>query len=440
MTQVAGVGSVPLARRAGGPDLARGLALLGIALANTIGWLHGSPWTVLLKQLDATVADRIVDALIGLTADNRGFPLFAMLFGYGIGIILRRSREAGERSGHVVLRMLRRHVALLVIGLAHAILLFSGDILIAYAMVGMLCVLLATRHRAVLPLAALLALPALGVWGWVDGTIGLFGSDGYPSAAAPDYLTSLRLRTDEAGAEVATSLVSDIGLLTPMAIGAIAARLRLFEEVAANRDVLVPIARWGLGLGLLGAVPLVTVLVLDPAHQHLDSEIVLGSLGVLHQYTGLLGALGLAAAAALVSDRVRRSSGADGADPSGHLVRDAGPVSARPVRVARPVSDRLVQGIEALGAVSLSAYVGQSLVFLALFPPYTLDLGARLGTAGAAAIVMAVWLAMIPGAVALKRRGRRGPLEVVLRRLAGSASPRVVPDRSSHPSPTGGRS
>ena len=431
MTQVAGTGSVPLARRAGGPDLARGLALLGIALANTIGWLHGSSWTVLLKQVDATVPDRIVDVLIGLTADNRGFPLFAMLFGYGIGIIYRRSREAGERTGHFVLRMLRRHIALLAIGLAHAILLFSGDILVAYAMVGMLCVLFATRHRAILPFAAILALPALGVWGWVDGTIGLSGSDGYASAAAPDYLSSLRLRTDEAGAEVATSLVSDMGLLTPMAIGAIAARLRLFEEVAANRDVLVPIARWGLGLGLLGAVPLVAVLVLDPAHQHLDAEIVLGSLGVLHQYTGLLGALGLAAAAALVSDRIRRQrSGADGtALPDDDVVRGVGSFPAR-----------LVHGIEALGAVSLSAYVGQSAVFLALFPPYTLDLGARLGTAGAALIVVVVWLVMIPCAVALKRRGRRGPLEVVLRRLAGSASPRVVPDGSSHPSRLGGRS
>ena len=32
------------------PDLARGTALLGIALANLVGWLHGSAWTALLKQ------------------------------------------------------------------------------------------------------------------------------------------------------------------------------------------------------------------------------------------------------------------------------------------------------------------------------------------------------------------------------------------------------
>lgn len=420
MSLIPGTGSVPLSRRAGGPDLARGLALLGIALANTVGWLHGSQWTVLLKQLDATVPDRIADALIGLLADNRGFPLFAMLFGYGIGILYRRSREHGERTGHFVLRMLRRHVALFAIGLAHAVLLFSGDIIVAYAMVGMLCVLLMTRHRVVLPLAGLLALPALGVWGWADGTVGFFGTDGYAAAAAPDYLTSLGLRTVEAGSEVVTTLLSDIGLLAPMAIGAIIARLRLFEEVATNRDVLVPIARWGLGIGLVGAVPLVAVLIVDPVHELLTSETLLGTLGVLHQYTGLIGALGLAAAASLLADHVRH--------------RQASTAGAAERRL-----EAAVRGIEALGAVSLSAYVGQSLVFLALFPPYTLDLGARLGTAGAAAIVVVVWLLMIPPAMVLRRHGRRGPLEVALRRLAGSGIPRAAVNAPARPRSTGGR-
>src|SRR5699024_12711365 len=50
--------SVPLAQRAGGPDLARGLSLLGIALANMVGWLRGREWTVLLKQREGTGLDR----------------------------------------------------------------------------------------------------------------------------------------------------------------------------------------------------------------------------------------------------------------------------------------------------------------------------------------------------------------------------------------------
>ena len=396
--------SVPLSRRAGGPDLARGLALLGIALANTVGWLHGSQWTVLVKQLDASALDRVADVLIALFADNRGFPLFAMLFGYGIGILYRRSHERGESARRFMLRMLRRHMVLLVIGLAHAILLFSGDILVSYAIIGMFCVLLITRRRMVMPAVAVIALPALGVWGWADGTIGLGGGSGYASASAPDYLTGLALRAEETLRSTVLTPLLDLGLLTPMALGAIAARLRLLEEVSANRDLLIPLARWGLLIGLLGAIPLTAVLVLDPGHAHLDNELLLGILGVVHQYSGVVGALGLAAAAALLVEHLRHR-GEQGAVRAEHLLGSA------------------VRGIEALGAVSLSAYIGQSVVFLALFPPYALDLGTRLGTAGAAVIVLLTWLAIIPLADLLRTRGHRGPLERLLRLLAGSVAP-----------------
>ena len=397
--------SLPLAQRAGGPDLARGLALLGIALANTVGWLHGSPWTVLLKQADATALDRTVDVIVALTADNRGFPLFALLFGYGIGILHRRSEERGERPRRFLLRMLRRHLVLLVIGLLHGILLFTGDILVAYALIGMFVALLMTRRRIALPLAGVLALPALGVWGWADAVIGLGGGDGYASASAPDHLTALALRTQETLRDLVLTPLLDLGLITPMAVGAIVARLRLFEQVRENRDLLVPLTRWGLLIGLLGALPLTAVLVADPTHARLEGETVLGILGVLHQYSGLVLALGAAAGCSLLAERVRRR-GAEGVGPAEHAL-GAG-----------------VRGIEALGAMSLSAYIAQSLVFHALFPPYTLDLGARLGSAGASGIVLLSWAAMIPLAVALRTRGRRGPLEHLLRRLAGSTSPK----------------
>lgn len=408
--------SVPLARRAGGPDLARGLSLLGIALANMVGWLHGREWTVLLKQTEATALDRTADVLIALLADNRGFPLFAMLFGYGIGMLYRRSRDRGEGVRRFILRMGRRHLVLLGIGLAHAVLLFTGDILIAYAIIGMFVVLLIPRHRFALPLAGVLALPALGVWGWVDGTIGLTGQSGYPAASAPTYLASLEIRADGALREVALAVINDIALLTPMALGAIAARIHLLEQVEANRDLLTPLMRWGLLIGLLGAVPLTAVLVLDPGHVHLEGAVVLGVLGVLHQYSGLAGALGLAAAAALLAERVRRH----GAQPGNAAERWSGAASFGAASFGAALAGAAVRGIEALGTVSLSAYIAQSVLFLALFPPFTLDLGATLGSAGTAGIVVLAWLAMLPLAAALRRHGRRGPLEVVLRQLAGS--------------------
>src|SRR5699024_6918051 len=83
------------------------------------------------------------------------------------------------------------------------------------------------------------------------------------------------------------------------------------------------------------------------------------------------GALGLAAAAALLAERVRR-------------------------RAAPGAVSISVHGVEALGTVSLSAYIAQSALYLALFPPYTLGLGATAGSALTAGIAAAGWLAMIP--------------------------------------------
>ncbi|MFE7604529.1 DUF418 domain-containing protein [Brachybacterium paraconglomeratum] len=402
--------SVPLDARAGGPDLARGIALLGIALANLVGWLHGSAWTVLLKQQDASAADRVVDVLLALLVDNRGFPLFALLFGYGIGILRRRSLERGERAGRFLRRMLRRFAVLLAIGLAHAILLFSGDILVGYAVIGMLCALLMTRGRVLLAAAAIVTLPALGVWGWVDGTVGLGGGTGYASASAPDYLAGVGIRAPDALHGLLLAPIEEIGLLSPMALGALMARGALLEDVPAHRGRLGRLARWGLAIGLVGAVPLAAVLVLDPAHSHLDSELLLGTLGVLHQISGLAGGIGLAAAAALIAERFRARL--QGGEPV-------------------PLS-RLVRAVEALGAVSLSAYLAQSVLCLLLFPPYTLDLGAQLGSAGAAALVLTGWLLMLPPAVLLRRSGRRGPMEHVLRALAGSSTPRTPRTAYAH--------
>lgn len=410
--------SVPLTQRAGGPDLARGLALLGIAMANTVGWLHGTQWTVLLKQAEAGVADRIVDVIAALTVDNRGFPLFALLFGYGIGILHRRSLARGERARTFLARMLRRHLVLLVLGLAHGVLLFSGDILAAYAIVGMLCaVLVSRRSRWLLPLAAILTVPLLAPWGWADATIGLFEADGYPDADAATYLEGLQTRAGGVFMDTGTALVLDLGLLGPMAIGAIAARLHLFEQVQANRDLLRPIAGWGIAVGLIGALPLAAVLVVDPHHEWLSSQIGLGALGVIHQLSGIVGALGVAAGAALVAHAVARPAAASDAE-----------------RDQRTLASTAVHAVEALGTMALTAYVLQSIIFLALYPPYTLGLGDRIGSAWSAVIVLVSWLLMAAMASMLRRAGRRGPLELVLRRLGGSVVPRDAGERTARSS------
>lgn len=383
--------SVPLARRAGGPDLARGLALLGIALANTVGWLHGSQWTVLLKQVDATAVDRAVDVLIALTADNRGFPLFALLFGYGIGVLWRRSQASGEPLAGFFSRTGRRNLVLLVLGLAHATLLFTGDILRAYALLGLVLMLAVPKGRRVLVLTGALGSVGLLWYGWADGVSGLASQSVPPAAAAvvaPDFATSVADRLPQALWGTLTAPMIDIGLLAPMAIGALLATSRVLEDVAAHRDLLRRLAAWGVGIGLIGALPLALVLASDRLETALHHEVLLGSLGILHQVTGVVGAAGAAALAALLT--ARRSG-----DPAGWISTS----------------------LAALGRMSLTAYLLQSAGAAVVFSRWGTDLGSRLGTAGAAGICLLLWLGVLALAVLLASRRRRGPAEALLRRI-----------------------
>lgn len=77
-------GATPPAARVLAPDLARGLMLLLIALANVHIYVYGHPLGVRGYPLDLDGADQWVVLLQMLLVDGRAYPLFGMLFGYGI--------------------------------------------------------------------------------------------------------------------------------------------------------------------------------------------------------------------------------------------------------------------------------------------------------------------------------------------------------------------
>jgi uncharacterized protein len=105
-------------------DILRGFALLGILLVNFQGAVGER-----LPGLDATL-DRGLDLLI---ADSF-YPLFSFLFGLGFAVQLLRSR--GTSSG-VSLIFLRRLLVLFLIGTAHVVLIWAGDILVTYSLLGL---------------------------------------------------------------------------------------------------------------------------------------------------------------------------------------------------------------------------------------------------------------------------------------------------------------
>ncbi|TDK25006.1 DUF418 domain-containing protein [Luteimonas aestuarii] len=123
-------------------DVLRGFALLGILLMNIEGMV--GPLFASLSGVDPalTGADHTVDTLIYLFVQGKFFPLFSLLFGMGFAVILMRATDAGRPFFGTYLR---RVLALLAIGLAHAWLVWSGDILVTYALLGLLMLLLFRR-------------------------------------------------------------------------------------------------------------------------------------------------------------------------------------------------------------------------------------------------------------------------------------------------------
>ncbi len=122
-------GPTALSARALGPDLARGVMLLFIALANSHYFLRGDRYLGGFP-LDGSPVDSAVSWVIATFVDGRAFPMFGLLFGYGVARIVARNAERGRPA---VRRLLwRRSLVLIGVGVLHGLLLFAGDILAVY--------------------------------------------------------------------------------------------------------------------------------------------------------------------------------------------------------------------------------------------------------------------------------------------------------------------
>jgi uncharacterized protein len=114
-------------------DLLRGWAMFGVLWSNLNDWY--SP-TDPVNRLD-----RGLGWTQNWLIESRFYSLLCILFGIGFGIQLLR---ASERGVDVTTTYYRRSAALLVIGLVHGTLIWSGDILTMYALVSFALVLFRT--------------------------------------------------------------------------------------------------------------------------------------------------------------------------------------------------------------------------------------------------------------------------------------------------------
>ena len=115
-------------------DILRGFALLGILIMNIQGFaMPADAYSNPTVYGDLTGANRWVWTLSHIFADQKFMTIFSLLFGAGIVLMSEKLDARGQRAWGL---HYRRTFWLLLIGLAHAYLLWSGDVLVAYALCG----------------------------------------------------------------------------------------------------------------------------------------------------------------------------------------------------------------------------------------------------------------------------------------------------------------
>lgn len=379
------------------PDLLRGLSLLGIVVVNAP--YLGSSTRGFSPEAVASTVDATAAFLVIALAHGKFFLLFSFLFGYSLAYVLRDDRPDGRA------RFRRRLLILAAFGIAHALLLFAGDILLTYAVLGVVLLRLARRPdrsvvrvaRGVFLVGTLLLTAGLGLQAAFPQEVAAVD----PAAVAFDAgIADAPL--GEAIALRAAVLPTVLGTvafaqgpyaLAAFLIGLLASRRRLLADPAAHAPLWRRLMRIGLGVGL--PLQLVAAVLQVGAIRDGVPSGTAASLGLL---------LGFVTAPLLTA---------------GYVGLVAAGIARRPdlMRWAWPA-----------GRMSLTAYLGQSLLLVLVFGGLGIgpSLFGELGTSAVVSVGIATWVVLTALSAWWLRSHARGPLEAVVARLSTPGGRRPV--------------
>jgi len=218
------------------PDQLRGIALLGIIVVN-------APFMAISA---AGFTDASVAFLVILLAQGKFYLLFSFLFGYSALFIIKDDSPVRRRVYQ------RRLAALAILGAAHLVFFFVGDILLTYAILGFALLLLFGRSDHAVWLTAGIAAAISAGWLFLLVLATPFAPATGEIAAFTAYDNAMATGSflDDAIARLQVFpliLISLIGAqwgyaFVAFCLGLLAARHRFLDRRR--------MAIWGLGLGL----------------------------------------------------------------------------------------------------------------------------------------------------------------------------------------------
>ncbi|MFI2357801.1 DUF418 domain-containing protein [Streptomyces anulatus] len=369
-------------------DALRGFALLGILMVNITYMASAYHGTGLEDPGLGGPLSEGVRWLVAVLFETKFFLLFSFLFGYSFTLQIDSAERRGARFTP---RFLRRLTGLFVLGGIHAVVLFPGDILTLYAALGL--ILLALRRippRTAIRIA--IALPAVTAVGYALLALAVAhagGGGAIPSSEAPAAAEATEALRGGPASVIGAHLqqLPDVVVLlvffqAPSAlaaflVGLAAGRRRALADTYRHPRLLRRLQWAGFTAGLLGAV-----VYADASLNHPESAYQLFALGLDVITAPLLAAAYAATVLRLVHGRCGRA---------------------------------VVTALAPAGRMSLTNYLGQSLVCALLFTGFGAALIGRVPPIGVAAIALTLFTAQTVASRWWLTHHAYGPLEYLLR-------------------------
>ena len=360
-------------------DRMRGFSLLGIFLVNMISF-HSPYFYIDPETWWDGNTNLFTYQFIDLFIQASFYPLFSMLFGYGLIILRERTLDKGLRFYPLAIRRLS---ILLLIGVIHAFLIWEGDILITYAVCGFAFLLFISWSAKRLLIAGLglyivpnvLLLLMLGAASAVDGGAEFSMYDGQAAEQ------SITIYQTGSYAEITNHRISEwyknnnlvglffylITILPLFMIGAGAAKLRLFENIQDKMR----------GIAIAAAV-LATLGLLIKAIPYLYGKTLMTDYAQ-DVFGGAMVAMAYALIIALISELKR--------------------------------FDRLFYPLEAAGRISISNYLFQSVVSTLIFYSYGLGYYGEISIFSGTILALGIYVIQLAFSSWWVKRFYYGPVE-----------------------------
>jgi len=374
------------------PDMTRAMALIGIALVN-VGVIS---YPMMMGFFDGglrTGADSLALWTVNSFFLLKSYTLFSFMFGVGFAYQMRSAGKVGKAFAP---RYWRRISGLLVLGLLHVALLFQGDILIIYAILG--SILFLFRNASVKKLMGwgigvyIVQILFVGLMGGAIYAGNIYapedmalefekmqaaGVNSHAVYGAGTFAQSMELRLKE-WTEVITfgMLMQGFGAFSFFLFGLAAVKFDILANTSA--PIWAKFRKYYLPIGVLGSG--IGAWILLGGEGIFDPTMMLGMfLIVLFAPFSTAGYLGL----------IAKWSG--------------GPVTKLKTFIARG------------GTATLTAYLMQGLLLSLIFNAYGLGLFAQYGAAICIGIALLVALFTIVFASLWRKKFSRGPMEYLLR-------------------------